>query len=58
MVARRMIRTNFISNINKKKRLEWAENYASWDEENFSFVYFSDESLLCSEKQGIKWIRK
>ena len=29
-----------------------------WDIEDYKLIYFSDESLMCCKKQGIKWIRK
>ena len=52
-----MAKTNFISEKNILKRLEFAENL-DIEEEEYKFIYFTDESLLFCKKYGIKWIRK
>ncbi|KAL4493024.1 hypothetical protein ABPG72_020803 [Tetrahymena utriculariae] len=43
---------------NREERLQWATEYQDWTVQDFKKVLFSDESLMCCEKQGIKWIRK
>ncbi len=45
--ARRMIKTNFISEKNKEARVEFAEELEDWDLNDYKKVYFSDESYLC-----------
>lgn len=57
-LARRMIKIHDISNENKIKRVKWANSLSRWNEEDFNRIFFSDESKMCAEKQGIKWIRK
>lgn len=50
IVARRMVKTNFISDKNKEIRVEWAEERENWNIGDFKLIYFSDESLVCCEK--------
>ena len=53
-----MIKTHNITEDNKEKRLEWGNSLINWTLEDFEHVYFSDESNMCAEKNGIKWVRK
>ena len=41
---------NLIREENKKKRVEWAEKLTDWEFEDFSEIYFRNESLMCCEK--------
>lgn len=38
--------------------MTWAIKYSGWTVDDFSKVYYSDESLISCKKQGIMWVRK
>jgi transposase len=56
--ARRPKRIMEISEENKEKRLLWCRERRFWTEAKWKTICFSDESLICAEKFGIRWIRR